>query len=173
MEAKAMSDDFANTALQQAAFSLQEEVLTAQRAYEDSQRYEDTAGAGRALQDYLSAKQRLDSLVQAANPPQANGQLSNAQRNFLSRRQAGGDVLDENRLRDYRRGHDKAMAAGLELDSPQYFRAVEHFVDHLGDGRKPVLDATEAAKISGVDPDTYNHHAKTLRALKARGMYQD
>ena len=169
-----MSDDFANTALQQAAFSLREEVLTAQRQYEDAQRYEDTAGAGRALQDYLGAKQRLDSLVQAANPRQnANGQLSQAARNYLSRRVAGGDELTPQRMKDYYLAHTRAVNAGLEPDSPAYFAAVSHHCDHMGDGRQPVLDATEAAKISGVDPDTYNHHQRVLRNLKARGMYQD
>ena len=167
-----MADDgFAQTAIQQAAFSLQEEVLTAQRQYEDSVRYEDTAGAGRALTDYLEAKQRLDSLVQAARPQQNANQLSNAQRNFLSRRVAGGDELSPQRMKDYALAHTRAVNAGLEVDSPQYFAAVAHHADTLGDGRQKPLDEREAAKIAGVDEETYAHHARTLRALKARGYY--
>jgi hypothetical protein len=163
-----MSDEFASTALQVAAFNLEEEVLTAQRAYQDAQRYEDPHSAARALQDYVSAQQRLASLTPKQ---QNNGQLSNAQRNFLSRRVAGGDELTPTRLKDYMRGHDKAMAAGLELDSPSYFAAVAHYCDTRGDGRQPPLDEREAAKIAGVDEETYAHHARTLRALKARGYY--
>jgi hypothetical protein len=175
MEVKMAGDpEFASTALQVAAFELQEEITTAQRAYEDAQRYQDPNSAGHALRDYISAKQRYDSLVQATSPPQnANGQLSNAQRNFLSRRVAGGDELTPQRMKDYALAHTRAVNAGLEVDSDAYFRAVAHHADTMGDGRQPPLDEREAAKISGVDEETYAHHARTLRALKARGLYQD
>jgi hypothetical protein len=168
-----MSDEFAATALQVAAFDLQEQVLTAQRQYEDAQRYEDPHGAGRALQDYLSAKQRLDSLTQANKQQNSNGQLSQASRNYLSRRVAGGDQLTPQRMRDYVLAHTRAVNAGLQPDSAEYFAAVSHHADTMGDGRQPPLDEREAAKIAGVDEETYSHHARTLRQLKARGLYQD
>jgi hypothetical protein len=100
---------------------------------------------------------------------QQSGQLSNAQRNFLSRRQAGGDTLDARRMQDYARGHDKALAAGLMPDSREYFSAVEQYVDRLGDGRQPPLNEREAAKLCGVDEQTYAINAQKYQAMNARG----
>ena len=61
----------------------------------------------------------------------------------------------------------------FRLIALRYFNAVEWYCDHNGDGKQPPLNEREAARISGIDEQTYARHAQTLRALKARGMYQE
>jgi hypothetical protein len=168
-----MADEFATRAAQLAASIVQDECITASRQYEDAARFGDADNAAYALKDYMSAKQRYDALTQVTQPQQnANGQLSNAQRSFLSRRVAGGDELSPQRMKDYALAHTRAVNAGLEVDSPQYFAAVAHHADNFGDGRQKPLDEREAAKIAGISEEEYAHQARTLRALKSRGYYQ-
>jgi len=97
----------------------------------------DEPNAAHALKNCVAAKQQYDALTQASRPPQsASGQLSNTQRNFLSRRVAGGDELSPQRMEDYALAHTRAVNAGLEVDSPQHFAAVAHHADTMGDGRQ-------------------------------------
>lgn len=169
-----MADEFASRAAQRALSDLEENLITASRAYEDAARSGDEISASWALKSYASAKREYDELAGTGQQQQQQpAQLSAAQKNFLSKRSAGGDQLTPQRMADYARGHDKAVAAGLQVDLPQYFRAVAHYCDHLGDGRIAPLDEREAAKISGVDEQTYAAHAARLRALKRAGHYRD
>ena len=73
----------------------------------------------------------------------------------MSRRAALGDDLTPERMRDYALAHTRATNAGLEADSPQYFAAVERSVDTMGDGRQPVLNEREAARVCGVSDELY------------------
>jgi hypothetical protein len=86
---------------------------------------------------------------------------------------AQGDELSPQRLEDYGRGHHKALAAGWTENSPEYFKAVEGYVDSLGDGRQPVLTERTAAELCGVSAEEYAQGAARLRSLKQRGFYQD
>lgn len=168
-----MADEFAERAAQLALKDVEDQLIQASRTYEDALRSDDPYTAAAALQNYAEQKQKYDALAGAGQQQQPSGQLSVAQRNFLSRRAAGGDQLTPQRMADYARGHDRALAAGLRQDSPEYFRAIEWYADHQGDGRIPPLDEREAARISGVDEQTYAAHAQRLRSLKDAGHYQD
>lgn len=165
----ANEDEFAHRAAALARTNLEEQLIATSRLYEDSLRSNDEYSASAALEQYTEAKHKYD-LLTGANQPQRPG-LTNAQVNFLSRRQAGGDQLDARRMQDYARGHDKAVAAGLTPDTREYFSAVEQYVDHLGDGRQPPLNEREAARLCGVDEQTYAINAEKLRAMRARGEY--
>jgi hypothetical protein len=167
MEAK-MSDEFAARAAQLAVKELEDNLIAASREYEDAQRSGDEYSAAFALKNYSQAKRDFDALTQAGRQQQS-GQLRYAQINFLSRRQALGDELSPQRMKDYALAHTRAMNAGLEVDSPQYFAAVERSVDGMGDGRQAVLDERSAAKLCGVSDEVYAANAQKLRAMKARG----
>jgi len=162
-----MADDFTHQAVGQAIKDLEENLIQASRAYEDAQRYDDPASAAYALRTYAAAQRDYDALTGAGQ--QQRGQLSNAQRNFLSRRQAGGDELTPQRMADYARAHDKAMAAGLTADTPEYFSAIANHVDHLGDGRQPPLDEREAARLCGISDEEYAIQARKMWGMKQRG----
>jgi hypothetical protein len=167
-------DAFINRTAQIAMSEAEEQLVMAKRNYEDAMRYSDEAGGAIALTDYAQAKARYDALAGGQQQHQnSTGQLSAAQKNFLSRRVAGGDQLTPQRLATYQAAHNRALAGGLTVDSPEYFNSVAWYADHAGDGHLPPLDEREAAKISGIDEQTYARHAQTLRALKARGMYQE
>jgi hypothetical protein len=167
------NDDFSRSAAEIALQQCTDQLREAQRTYEDSARYSDPELAASALRSFASARAQYNELVGATQPQQQAGQLSQAQRDFLLQRQRGGDVLDQNRMGHYARGHDRALAAGLRVDSPEYFAAVANHVDHLGDGRQKPLSEEEAAKICGIDQYTYSDNADRLRALKAAGHYRD
>lgn len=170
-----MADEFTNQATQLALKDLEDNLIAAARQFEDAQRNGDptsVAYAADALKNYAAAKREYDALAGGDQRQRQAGRLSNAQVNFLSRRQAGGDQLDARRMQDYARGHDKALAAGLAPDTREYFSAVEQYVDHLGDGRQPPLNEREAAKMCGVDEQTYAINAEKLRAMRARGEYE-
>ncbi len=167
-------EQFVGRAAQIALEQVEDQLIRARRDFEDATRSADEQYAATALVDYTAAKAKYDILTQANQQQNNSGnQLSTAQKNFLSRRVAGGDELTPQRMRDYQIAHARAVNAGLEVDSPAYFAAVEHHADHMGDGRQPPLNEREAARISGIDEQTYSRHATTLRALKARGMYQE
>ena len=168
-----MDDDpeFIDKAGREAVARAEEKLIKASRKFEDASRVGDEYEAARALEKLSKRKANYDRLT-GQNQGQP-GRLSVAQQNFLSRRAAGGDELTPTRMKDYALAHTRAVNAGIEIDSPQYFAAVERSVDHQGDGRIPPLDEREAARISGVDEQTYAHHAARLRALKASGHYQD
>jgi hypothetical protein len=136
MEGK-MSDEqvFAERAAQIARANLEEQLIQSSRQYEDALRGGDEYSASSALQEYAETKQKYDLITGSGQ--QQQGQLSNAQRNFLSRRQAGGDTLNAERMQVYSRGHDRAIQGGLRPDSPEHFRAIEWYADHQGDGRTP------------------------------------
>jgi hypothetical protein len=96
-------DEFVNRTAQIALAEVEEQLVRARRDYEDSVRYSDEHSGAAALSQYADAQAKYNILTQANQQQSNNGQLSNAQRNFLSRRQAGGDELNESRMRDYRR----------------------------------------------------------------------
>lgn len=166
-------NEFVNRAAQLAATAVETELINASRDYEDAVRAGDEHLAADAMRRYAQTKRDYDELTGANQPQQQSGELSVAQRNFLSRRVAGGDQLDAQRVEVYRRGHQRALDAGLTQDSPEYFRAIEWYADHQGDGRIAPLSEAEAAQISGVDQSTYAAHAARLRALKASGHYNE
>ena len=166
-----MADDFASRAAQLAAADIEQTLIQATRDYEDAQRSGDEYTAASALKNYAQAKREFDTLT-GAGQQQNRGELSAAQRSFLSRRQAGGDQLTPDRMRTYSQAHERAVSAGLKPDSPEYFRSIEFYCDHQGDGRIPPLTEAEAAKISGVDERTYAANAERLRALRRAGLYE-
>lgn len=168
-----MADDFTKTAAEIALQQCTDSLRESQRNFEDAQRYGAPDLAAEALRQFASARAQYNELVGATQPQQQAGQLSQAQRDFLLQRQRGGDELNQRRMADYARAHDRALAAGLRVDSPEYFAAVANHVDHLGDGRQPPLTEEEAAKICGIDQYTYSDNADRLRALKAAGHYRD
>ena len=43
-------------------------------------------------------------------------------------------------MKDYALAHTRAVNAGLDPDTPQYFAAVERSVDSMGDGRQELLE---------------------------------
>ena len=106
----AARDEFANQATQLALKSLEEDLITASRSYEDAIRYDDPVTAADALKNYAAVRQSYGALAGAGQQQQQPGALSRAQVNFLSRKKAGGDVLDPQRMQDYARGHDRAVA---------------------------------------------------------------
>jgi hypothetical protein len=161
-------DQFAARAAAIARSEIEENLIQASRSYEDALRQGDEGTAAWALKSYASAKRDYDTL---SPQQQQSGQLSAAQRNFLSRRAGGGDELTPQRMADYARGHDRAVAAGWTPDTPQYFAAVAGHVDHLGDGRQKPLDEREAARISGISDQEYAANAQKIAALKRAGLY--
>jgi hypothetical protein len=163
-------DEFAHRAAALARANLEEQLIQASRTYEDSLRSNDEYSASAALEQYTEAQHKYN-LLTGANQPRQPG-LSVAQQNFLSRRAALGDELSPQRMKDYALAHTRAVNAGLEVDSPQYFAAVERSVDTMGDGRQPVLDERSAAKVCGVSDEVYAANAQKLRAMKARGEYK-
>lgn len=170
-----MDDDpqFNAKAVEIAASEVEQNLIAATRNFEDAQRAGDEYQAAQAMKDYAALKSQWDILTTTPQQQQQPGQLSVATRNYLSRRAAGGDQLDGQRWNDYLRGHQRAISAGLQPDTPQYFDAISHFVDHLGDGRIPPLTESEAAAITGCDPQTYAANAARLKALKRAGHYQE
>lgn len=167
----AAQNEYAIQATEIALRSLEDDLISASRVYEDSIRGDDPITAADALKSYAATKQSYDALA-GAGQQQQPGQLSNAQVNFLSRRQAGGDTLDAQRMQDYARGHDKAVAAGLRVDSREYFSAVANYCDHLGDGRQPPLSESEAARLCGLTDAEYAQQAARLRQMKRDGSYR-
>jgi hypothetical protein len=170
-----MADEFTNRAAQLATQAIENELISATRDYEDGQRLGGEEGvslAADALKRYAQHKREYDELTGGNQPQQQSGQLSVAQRNFLSRRSALGDELTPARMRDYALAHTRAVNAGLEPDTPSYFAAVERSVDTMGDGRQPLLDERSAAQICGVSDEVYAVHAAKLRAMRARGEYE-
>ena len=164
--------EFANRAVQLAAAEIETRLIDSTRDYEDAQRTGDEMLAAEALKNYSTYKAQHDALTGGNQPQQqANGQLSTAQRNFLSRRASLGDDLTPSRMKDYSLAHVRAVNAGLTPDTPQYFAAVERSVDTMGDGRQPVLNEREAAKMCGVSDQEYAAQAQKLRTMKARGEY--
>lgn len=169
-----MADEFTNRAAQLATQAVETELINATRDYEDAARLGGEDGvslAADALKRYAQHKREFDELTGANQPQQESGQLSVAQRNFLSRRAAGGDEINQQRMRDYARAHDKALAAGLEPDTPAYFSSIENYVDRLGDGRQPPLNEREAARLCGITEEEYSIQAQKLAAMRARGEY--
>ena len=162
-------DDFAQEAAALARAQIETQLLQASRDYEDALRSQDSHSASYALQQYAAAKRDYDAL--SPQPQQQSGQLSNAQRNFLSRRAALGDDLTPSRMRDYALAHTRAMNAGLQVNSPEYFSAVSKSVETMGDGRQPVLDERSAARLCGVSDEVYAANAARLRALRASGQH--
>jgi hypothetical protein len=172
-----MSDEeeFALRAATIAKNELAQQLKQASRVYEDSLDGGDPQTAAWALSEYAAAQRKLNSLTgSGAAKQQNNGQLSNATQQFLQRRVAGGEQITPARWQTYLQGHHRAIAAGFEPDTEGYFSAVAGHVDHDGlSGHNRPLDATEAAKISGITPDEYNHYARELYALKQRGLYRE
>jgi hypothetical protein len=161
--------EFADRAAQLAVADAERDLITASRNYEDAQRDGDEISAAVAMRDYAASKKVYDTLTGADQPRQPG--LSNAQRNFLSRRAALGDELTPSRMRDYSLAHTRAVNAGLQPDTPQYFAAVERSVDTMGDGRQPVLDERSAAKMCGVSDEVYAANAARLRSMRATGQH--
>jgi hypothetical protein len=169
-----MADEFTDRAAQLAAQAVETELINATRDYEDAQRLggEDGASmAADALKRYNAHKIEYDNLTGANQPQRQDGQLSLAQRNFLSRRASLGDDLSPSRMKDYALAHTRAVNAGLEVDSPAYFSAVEKSVDTMGDGRQELLNERSAAQICGVSEEVYAANAAKLRSMRLRGEY--
>lgn len=164
-------NDFNSRAAAVAAAAIEDQLIACQRDFEDASRQGDELTAGDALRRYAEHKRSYDTLT-GANQQQSRGELSAAQRNFLSRRASLGDDLTPSRMKDYALAHTRAVNAGLDVDSPQYFAAVERSVDSMGDGRQPVLTPQEAARIAGVDEQTHTANAARLPALKRAGLYE-
>ena len=133
-------EEFAVRAAQHAVAAIEENLIQATRDWEDASRQGDELTAADAMRRYAEAKQQRDLLTGAGQQQQQSGRLSAAQQNFLSRRAAGGDQLNAERMNTYAQGHQRAVSAGLKPDSPGYFKAVEFFVDHQGDGRIPPFE---------------------------------
>ena len=169
-----MADElFIQRAAQLATQAVETELISATRDYEDSQRLGDESLAADAMRRYAQNKRDYDELTGVNQPQQQSGQLSVAQRNFLSRRAALGDDLTPARMRDYAVAHTRATNAGLEPDTPAYFSAIEKAVDSMGDGRQPLLDERSAAQICGVSDEIYAANAAKLRNMRLRGEYGD
>lgn len=171
-----MADNqFAERAAKMAVERVEEKLIKAQRQYEDAMRFDDDISASKAFEKYVRRKEEYDRLTGAGQQQQQQQQpgLSVAQRNFLSRRAAGGDELTPQRMKDYGLAHTRAVNAGLQVDSPEYFAAIERYADTMGDGRQPPLNEREAARISGISEQEYAANAAKLRALKAAGHYRD
>jgi hypothetical protein len=167
-------NEFSSRAAAVAASAVEEQLIQATRDYEDASRQGDELAAGDALKRYAEAKRTHEVIAGAGQQKQNSGQLSNAQRNFLSRRAyAEGGEISPVRQKDYVTAHNRAVSAGLQVDSPEYFRAIEYHVDHMGDGRQPPLSESEAARLCGIDQETYAANAAKLAALKRSGNYQD
>jgi hypothetical protein len=64
-------------------------------------------------------------------------------------------------------GHDQALAMGLQEDSPEYFALIDKIAPA---GESALPSADEAARISGVDPKTYNSGVRRLIHEKQRGI---
>jgi hypothetical protein len=175
MEAAMANDHFVNRATQLAVNDVEQSLVQASRDYENAMRSEDELLAADALKRYNTAKLEYDNLTGASQQQQQrqSGQLSVAQRNFLSRRAAGGDDLTAERMRDYALAHTRCVNAGLEVDSPQYFAAIERYADSMGDGRQPPLDERSAARIAGITDQEYAQQAQKFAQLKRAGHYQD
>ncbi len=107
------------------------------------------------------------------NGAQQGQGLSQAQYAFLQRRAAGGDTLDAQRMQTYGEAHQRALRKGLPVDSAEYFREVEWYVDHQGDGRIPPLNESEAAKICGITDAEYQRQQAKLWELKQQGNYRE
>ena len=167
-----MADDFDAAASQVAIRALEEELIQASRNFEDAKRSGDFESAGYAMAAANEAQLKLDKLT-GAGQPQPQGYIP-AEVNLLSRRRAMGDDVDSPaRMRDYEIGAAKALQAGWERGSPQYIKAIEMYVDNLGDGRQAPLNEHTAAELCGISPAEYAQNAEKLRWLKAKGYYQD
>jgi hypothetical protein len=168
-----MADDFADRAIGQAIRELEENLIQASRQYEDAERSGDEYSAADACVRYKTAEAQYNSITGRGQPhPNANGQLSNAQRNFLSRRASLGDDITADRMKDYALAHTRATNAGLEPDTPQYFAAIERSVDTMGDGRQPPLNEREAARLCGISEEEYAAQAAKLHNMRLRGEYK-
>ena len=136
-----MADDFTNRAAYLAAQAVETELINATRDYEDAQRLggEDGASlAADALKRYATHKREFDELTSANQPQQQSRSTQQLRRGiFYARRAALGDEITPERMKDYALAHTRAVNAGLEPDTPQYFAAVERSVDSMGDGRQP------------------------------------
>ena len=163
--------DISNQAVKIAIDDLEQNLVQYGRDYEDAQRANDPYSAANALRMYNSVNVELQNLT-GANQPEQPG-LSQAQQNFLQRRQAMGDELSPQRMQEYAAGHVRAIAAGWRENTPEYFRAIEGHVDNLGDGRQAPLNERSAAQLCGVSEQEYAQNAQKLRQLKARGFYQE
>jgi hypothetical protein len=175
MEIAKMADVLTNEAVRLAIKDLENSLIDLGRTYEDAERSNDPETMAYALQGFNSKQAELDRLTGSGQQgQQQGGQLSNAQANFLSRRQALGDELSApGRMDDYARAHVRAVSAGLTPDSPQYFKAIEMAVDTQGDGRQPVLNEAEAAKLCGLTPEEYAQGAAIVAQRRRQGFYQD
>jgi hypothetical protein len=170
METAKMSGKFDYAAQQHAIKALEREITGLARQYEDATADDDEYTAAAALVEYAERQARLERLT-GANEPQP--EISAAQQQFLDRRAAlGDDWRAPNRRQDYVQAHIRAVGAGWPIDSVGYFNAVSGHLDQGGDGRQPVLDEQQAAKLCGVTPEEYAQGAAHVRALKARGFYQ-
>jgi hypothetical protein len=169
------SQEFASRAVKIALEDAERNLIQAERDYQDALRADEDVLGADAYARYREAEAKYNALTGAHEQQQQQqaGQLSAAQKSFLSRRAAGGDELTPQRWADYARGHDRAVAAGLQPDTDAYFRSIEFFVDHQGDGKQPPLSQTEAAKISGITDEEYRQGAIKLQQLKKAGHYSD
>ena len=167
-------DEFSQQAAAIAIAEAEEILIQTQRQYQDAARFGDAQSGADALGQYTLAKQRYETLVNAGSNNQQNTgqQLSEPTRRFLQKRIDAGEQITDQTWGEYLKGHHAAVGAGFTPDSDSYFRCVEGHLTAAGLG-KPPLDATEAAKISGLSPNEYNQQARKFAQLKARGYFRD
>ena len=167
-------DEFSQQAAAIAIAAAEETLIEATRQYQDAARYGDAQSGADALSYYTIARQKYEALINAGSNNQQNAgqQLSEPTRRFLQKRIDAGEQINDQTWQEYLRGHHAAVGAGFTPDSDSYFRCVEGHLTAAGLG-KPPLDATEAAKISGLSPNEYNQQARKFAQLKARGYFQD
>lgn len=167
------NDEFVAQSARIAIGEAEENLIQAQRQYEDAARYGDANSGSTALAEYVAAKQRLDMLTGATTNKQNNaGQLSEASRRFIEKRVQAGEQITEEKWAEYLKGHHAAIGAGFTPDSDAYFKCVEGHLSAVGLGSPP-LSEREAARISGLSEAEYAREAQKFRALKARGYYND
>jgi hypothetical protein len=164
--------DLTNQAVHLAIKDLERDLIEAGRQYEDAEMAQDAHSMSYALQQYNLKQGELERLTGSGQGQQQSG-LSEAQKEFISRRIKGGDDMSPAREQDYYTAHARAVNAGWQIDSPQYFAAVAGHLDSMGDGRQRPLDEREAAKLCGLTPEEYAQGAAQVRALRRAGYYQD
>jgi hypothetical protein len=151
-------DEFVNETAQIALSEVERNLVQATRDFEDAARDGDRYLGADAYRRYMENKTTFDKMTDGDQPQQQQQQqpgLSVAQRNYLSRRAYGGDQLTPQRMGDYAKGHERAVAAGfrsqvvriagigLLIDATEYFSCVSNYVDHLGGSNEVAITEIE------------------------------
>jgi hypothetical protein len=169
-----MASNLSDQAYAIALNNVEDELLESTRAFEDAQRQGDPHSMAYAYERMTEVVAKRDRMTGANEQQQGGGELSAAQQQFLDHRaRMGDDWSSPSRRADYTQAHIRAISAGWEIDSPQYFRAVTGHIESCGDGRSPVLNEHSAAELCGISDQEYAANAARLRQLKRSGHYQE